>query len=47
MDKKILVIEDDPSALRFIEYTLEHEGYQILSAGNGLEGVRKAQKAPS
>ena len=43
MDKKILVIEDDPSALRFIEYTLGQEGYQVLSAPNGLQGLRKAQ----
>ncbi len=41
--KKILVIEDDPSALRFIEYTLEQEGYQVLTATDGLAGIRKAQ----
>lgn len=47
-NKKILVIEDDPSALRFIEYTLEQEGYQVLTATNGLAGLRKAQnEAPS
>ena len=44
MNSKILVIEDDPSALRFIEYTLQQEGYQVLSAKNGLEGLRKARK---
>ena len=43
MNKKILVIEDDPSALRFIQYTLEQEGYQVLTATNGLAGIRKAQ----
>jgi len=43
MNKKILVIEDDPSALRFIEYTLEQEGYQVLAATNGLAGIRKAK----
>jgi len=43
VDKKILVIEDDPSALRFIEYTLQQEGYQVLVATNGLAGLRKAQ----
>ncbi len=42
-NKKILIIEDDPSALRFIEYTLEQEGYQVLAATNGLVGIRKAQ----
>jgi len=43
MNKKILVIEDDPNALRFIEYTLEQEGYQVSSAKDGLEGIKKVQ----
>ncbi len=43
MDKRILVIEDDPSALRLIQYTLQQEGYQVLTATNGLAGIRKAQ----
>jgi len=43
MDKKVLVIEDDPGTLRFVEYTLEQEGYQVLSVTNGLEGLKKAQ----
>lgn len=42
MSKKILVIEDDDIALRLIEYTLRKEGYQVLLAKNGLEGIRKA-----
>ena len=43
MDKKILVVEDDPATLRFMEYTLCQEGYQVLLANNGLEGLKKAQ----
>jgi two-component system alkaline phosphatase synthesis response regulator PhoP len=43
MDKKILVIEDDPSTLRLTKYILEQEGYQVLTAPNGLEGLRKAK----
>lgn len=43
MNKKILVIEDDPGNLRLIKYTLEKEGYQVVTAPNGLEGLRKAQ----
>lgn len=44
LNKKILVIEDDPGSLRLIEYTLKQEGYHILTATNGLEGLRKALK---
>ena len=44
MDKKILVIEDDPATLRLVDYSLRHEGYQVLKASNGLEGIRKVQE---
>jgi len=43
MSKKILVIEDDPGSLRLTQYTLEHKGYEVLTASNGLEGLKKAQ----
>jgi DNA-binding response OmpR family regulator len=43
MSKKVLVIEDDAIALRLIEYTLRKEGYEVLLAKNGLEGISKAQ----
>lgn len=43
MANKILVIEDDPDALRLIEYALEQEGYETVAAKDGLEGIRKAQ----
>jgi len=43
MNKKILVIEDDPSTLRLIKYTLQQEGYEVLTATNGLDGIRKAR----
>jgi len=42
MEKKILVIEDDPATSRLVDYSLRHEGYQVITASNGLEGVRKA-----
>lgn len=44
MNRKILVIEDDPAATRLIEYALKQEGYQVLTAPNGLEGLKTAQE---
>ena len=44
MMSKILVIEDDPSALSFITYALEQEGYKVLTAANGVEGLKMAQE---
>ena len=47
MENKILVIEDDPATSRLVDYSLRHEGFQVITAFNGLEGIRKAtQEAP-
>jgi len=43
MDTKILIIEDDPVGLRYVRFTLEKHGYQVITASNGLEGLRKAR----
>ena len=42
MVNRILVIEDDPATSRLVDYSLRHEGYEVLRASNGLEGIRKA-----
>jgi DNA-binding response OmpR family regulator len=44
MTTKILVVEDDPAALRLVSYTLEAEGYEVVTAVDGVEGLRKAQQ---
>jgi DNA-binding response OmpR family regulator len=43
MNKKVLVIEDDPSASQLMVYTLEPKGYQVITALDGLEGLKKAR----
>jgi len=42
VEKKILVIEDDPAISRLVDYSLRHEGYTVITTLNGLEGIRKA-----
>lgn len=42
--KKIFIIEDDPSFLRAISHILEREGYQVLTASNGIVGLRKVKE---
>jgi len=44
MSSKILYVEDDPSFSRYLGFLLEKEGYQVISANNGLTGFRKAQE---
>jgi two-component system alkaline phosphatase synthesis response regulator PhoP len=43
MAKRILIIEDDPAVLRAVSFILEKEGYEVLTAVNGLEGLTKAK----
>ena len=44
ISKRILIIEDDPSVLRATSYILEKEGYEVLTAQNGLEGLKKVKE---
>lgn len=40
---KILLVDDEPDILEFISYNLIKEGYDVSTASNGLEGVKKAK----
>lgn len=42
--KKILFIDDEPGYTRAMTYALEKEGYEVISASNGLQALIKAQK---
>jgi len=41
---KILVVDDEPDILEFIEYNLKREGYEVFLASNGQEGIDKAKE---
>jgi two-component system alkaline phosphatase synthesis response regulator PhoP len=43
-DIKILLVDDEPDILEIIGYNLTNEGYQVSTAKNGLEAVKKAKK---
>lgn len=43
-DIKILLVDDEPDILEIIGYNLSNEGYQIITAENGAQGVKKAKK---
>ncbi len=48
MTQKILVIDDDVSLRRVVEYNLQDAGYQVLSAASGEEGLALfAEEAPA
>ena len=43
-DIKILLVDDEPDILEIVGYNLSSEGYQVITAENGLIGVEKAIK---
>ena len=40
MEKKILVVDDEPAFVRLVSKVLNHKGYEVLSAGDGEEALR-------
>jgi pilus assembly protein CpaE len=40
MAAKILVVDDDPNVQRLLSYTLKQEGYEVIVAADGAEGIR-------
>ena len=43
MSAKILIVDDEPNVLRLIGYALEIEGYEIVTAENGVEALDKVE----
>ena len=39
--KKVLIVDDEPDILEIISYNLAKEGYEIVTAKNGIEALEK------
>ncbi|HUI95536.1 MAG TPA: response regulator [Xanthobacteraceae bacterium] len=46
MSKKVLSVDDSPSVRQMIKLTLSAAGYEVVEAGDGAEGLAKAQATP-
>jgi CheY-like chemotaxis protein len=44
--KRILIIDDDPDALAYLQAILEGEGYEIVTAMDGDVGLEKVRETP-
>jgi len=40
----ILVVDDEPSMLRYLQTVLELDSYRVSTASNGLEAVDKVER---
>ncbi len=46
MKAKILVVDDEKDIVEFIQYNLEQEGYQVMTAYNGNEAIEVIKAKP-
>lgn len=44
MTKKIMIVDDDPAIVKYLENIFKDNGYQTCVARDGSEGVRTAEK---
>ncbi|PCH98096.1 MAG: DNA-binding response regulator [Bacteroidetes bacterium] len=42
MSARILLVDDEPDILDFLSYNLKKEGYEVSTAGNGMEALEAA-----
>src|SRR5436190_13970773 len=45
MKAKVLVVDDEPDVVQLIEYNLKGAGYEVVTAGDGEEALKKARSA--
>jgi len=41
--QKILVVDDEPEAVELVEFNLKQAGYEVVSAADGTEGLKKTR----
>jgi len=46
LNERILIIEDEPDIREVISYNLTKEGYRVVSAASGEEGLKSAMSQP-
>lgn len=44
MPSKVLIVEDDPNTVELIRLYLDRDGYQVVTASDGNEGLRLARE---
>ncbi len=44
MSKTILVVDDQPHIVRLIQVNLEKEGFHVVTAGDGVEGLQRVRE---
>ena len=43
-ERKVLVVDDEENIIHILEFSIEAEGYEVITASNGEEAIKKARK---
>jgi two-component system alkaline phosphatase synthesis response regulator PhoP len=43
-DKTILIVDDEPDTVTFLETTLKYAGFQVMTASNGEEAIERVRE---
>ena len=43
-EKSILIVEDEPTLVDTLEYTLQRQGYTVITAGDGPHAIEAARR---
>lgn len=46
MNPRILLVDDEPDIVEFLQYNLEQEGFDVITAFNGEDALRKVKTEP-
>ena len=46
MKTKILLVDDEPDIVEFLQYNLEYEGFEVITAFDGVEALSKISEKP-
>lgn len=46
MPKKIMIVDDSVSIRKSVSFVLSQEGYDVIEAEDGLDGLKKAEATP-
>jgi two-component system chemotaxis response regulator CheY len=46
MAQTILVVDDSPTVVKFVSFSLRNNGYQVITASDGMEAIEKISSMP-
>jgi len=47
MSQTILVVDDSPTVIKFLAFSLKSQGYQVVSACDGMDALEKMSSLPT